>query len=69
VAGFGRPLTLAANLYENVDLRGIDIVDPNANEICDRLRNKSAFGMHFKDRLKPVQGKWEEINYSINPSA
>lgn len=56
---------LAANLYENVDLRSIDIVDPNAKEICDRLQ-ESTFGIHFKDRLNPIKGKWEEINYSIS---
>jgi hypothetical protein len=56
---------LAANLYENVDLRSIDIVDPNADEICSRLHN-SAFGIYFKDRLNAVRGKWEENQYIIN---
>lgn len=55
---------LAANLYENVDLARIDIVDPNADEICDRL-NKSNFGIHFKDRLNPVKGTWEKVGYSL----
>jgi hypothetical protein len=55
---------LAANLYDNVDLRDIEIVDPNADDICNHLKN-SRFGMHFKDRLRPIKGKWEEIDYSI----
>jgi hypothetical protein len=55
---------LAANLYENVDLTTIDIVDPNANRICNRLA-ESNFGIHFKDRLNPVNEKWEEVNYSL----
>ncbi|MHC4498231.1 MAG: hypothetical protein ACYS21_03850 [Planctomycetota bacterium] len=56
---------LAANLCENVDLRSIDIVDPDANAICERLR-KSSFGLFFTNRLRPIQGKWQEIEYSIN---
>ncbi len=56
---------LAANLYENVDLRNIDIVDPDANAICDRLR-KSSFGTFFTNRLRPIQGNWQEVGYSIN---
>lgn len=55
---------LAANLYENVDLRVIAIVDPNADKICERLKD-SNFGIHFKNRLKTVKGKWEETNYSV----
>ncbi|MGA2093206.1 MAG: SIR2 family protein [Sedimentisphaerales bacterium] len=56
---------LAANLYENVDLRSIDIVDPNAVDICSNLR-QSDFGIHFKERLNAVGGKWEENQYCIN---
>ena len=56
---------LAANLYENVDLRSIDIVDPNADKICANLK-ESEFGIHFKERLKAVTVKWEESSYSID---
>jgi hypothetical protein len=55
---------LAANLYENVDLRSIEIIDPNADKICERLK-VSNYGIHFKDRLRSVKGKWEETDYSI----
>jgi len=55
---------LGANLQGNVDLRSIEIVDPKANEICKRLR-ASKFGTHFKDLLRPVNGKWQDIDYSI----
>ena len=55
---------LAANLYENVDLRPIEIVDPNADKICEKLK-KSNFGIHFKDRLRPINGKWQKTDYSI----
>ena len=55
---------LAANLYENVDLRPIEIVDPNADKICERLKD-SNFGIHFKDRLRYVKGTWEEADYCV----
>lgn len=55
---------LGANLHENVDLRTIQIVDPNADEICRKLK-ESNFGIHFKKRLKGNKGKWEETNYCV----
>lgn len=47
---------LAANLFENVDLRTIEIIDPNADKICGRLKD-SNFGIHFTSRLRPIEGK------------
>jgi hypothetical protein len=55
---------LAANLYENIDLRPIEIVDPKADEIYERLK-KGKLGIHFRDLLKPINGKWEDIDYSV----
>lgn len=55
---------LAANLFENVDLRTIEIVDPNADKICGRIKN-SNFGIHFTSRLRPIEGKWEETDYCV----
>ena len=56
---------LAANLYENIDLGRIDIIDPHANEIVERLKN-SRYGTHFTDLLHAVQAKWEESGYSVD---
>jgi len=55
---------LAANLFENVDLRPIVIVDPNADKIYTRLKN-SNFGTHFTNRLRPIKGNWEETDYCV----
>ena len=55
---------LAANLFENVDLRTIEIIDPNADKICGRLKD-SNFGIHFTSRLRPIEGKWEETDYCV----
>lgn len=55
---------LAANLFENVDLRTIEIVDPNADRIFERLKD-SNFGTHFKDRLMAINDKWEESEYCV----
>lgn len=55
---------LAANLFENVDLRPIVIVDPNADKIYARLKD-SNFGTHFTKGLKPINGKWEETDYCV----
>lgn len=55
---------LAANLSDNVDLRPIEIIDPKASEICKKLKD-SNFGPDIKNRLTPIDGKWEELNYSI----
>lgn len=55
---------LASNLYENVDLGDIEIVDPNADKICERLK-VSNFGIHFTERLRSIKGKWEQTDYSI----
>lgn len=55
---------LAANLFENVDLRPIAIVDPNADKIDARLKD-SNFGTHFTKRLRPIKGKWEETDYCV----
>ncbi|MGD0077609.1 MAG: SIR2 family protein [Sedimentisphaerales bacterium] len=55
---------LAANLYDNVRLKGIDIVDPEADKICNELK-KSKLGNHFKELLNSIPGKWEENDYSV----
>lgn len=55
---------LGANLQGNVDLTTIEVVDPKADEICQRLQ-ASKFGTHFKDLLRPVKGKWEETDYCV----
>ena len=53
----------AAHLYDNQRLNELYIVDPNADAIVGRLR-ESDYGIHFKQMLRPVQGKWEEIHWN-----
>ncbi len=55
---------LAADLSGNPDLGSIDVVGPNAGEICRRLR-ESNFGLHFTERLRPIVGEWQRIAYSV----
>jgi len=50
---------LARSLVGNPHLRGIHIVDPNAANIVQRLRNRnSRFGSHFRSLLNAHVGKW-----------
>jgi NAD-dependent SIR2 family protein deacetylase len=51
-------------LVKNVDLPRIDIVDPNATGIVNRLK-ESDFGHHFKQLLYPVDGEWQKIRYVV----
>jgi hypothetical protein len=50
---------LAANLHANVQLRQIDIIDPDADAICGRLR-LSNYGSVFKQMLRPVPDRWQD---------
>jgi len=57
---------LAANLSQNTDLRTIEVVDPNAGELCNKLKGERfKFGNYFTERLRPVECKWETSSYSI----
>lgn len=49
---------LAAHLVRNIDLDRISIVDPLADDICERLK-ESDFGTTFKQLLFPVKGTWQ----------
>lgn len=53
---------LASSLGKNNYIRQIVVCDPHAKTIVKRLRENSNYGSHFKQLLKPKEGKWEEIN-------
>lgn len=53
-------------LVDNTDLVGIDIVDPIADDLVDRLKNQSDFGDHFKELLRPVQREWQTGKYQLS---
>ena len=55
---------LASALVNNIDLGSIDLLDPKAERIVQRLGD-SNFGSHFKDLLKPFPFAWEKGGYSI----
>jgi len=58
---------LARSLENNAVLRKIIIVNPDANQICNRLKKpKSGYGSHFKDFLEPLPGRWGELKLSID---
>lgn len=54
---------LAANLYENVDLRVIHIISPSASKTLDKL--KKIMGINFSNRLRALDEKWENCGYSV----
>lgn len=57
---------LAANLAQNTDLRTIEVVDPNAQQLCAKLKNTQfKFGDYFIGRLRAVNERWEASSYSI----
>lgn len=57
---------LASSLAQSYDLRSIDILDLDANEIVKRLKSESErFGGTFKEKLRAFPGKWEEVGYDI----
>lgn len=50
---------LAANLAENANLEKIRIIDPKADEICNKLRQSgSKFGNRFKKLLESSSMEW-----------
>lgn len=51
---------LAAGLYDNVGLREISVVDPNATAICDRLRARD-YGNSFKQLLRAYAQPWQSM--------
>ena len=53
-------------LVDNTDLGRIDIVDPNADDLVDRIKNQSDFGGHFKELLRPVQREWQTGKYQLS---
>ncbi len=57
---------LARALSENASLRRIWIIDPNADSLVARLRSpQSKTGSHFRDLIRPVAAKWQELENSV----
>ena len=54
---------LGSALFDNTDLRHIDILDPFADSIVERLRKEADYGHTFKEKLRSFNGKWEESQY------
>jgi hypothetical protein len=50
---------LGAAMVENVRLTTIGILDPQAIEICKRLKEDSRYGRHFHGLLHPLPSRWE----------
>ena len=55
---------LASALAKNIDLPRIDIIDPEATNIVERLR-RTDFGIDFKQMLNPVVSTWEKSRYQV----
>lgn len=49
---------LGASLAENVEIEAIHIIDPNADTIVQRLRDRGHYGAHFLDLLRPHKRLW-----------
>ena len=57
---------LAGALAGHVDLRRVDVVDPNAEEIVRRLRNpQDGFQQALTSKLRAFPGQWETNGYSV----
>jgi hypothetical protein len=56
---------IGANLARNTNHPQVQILDPNASNICEALRKDDLFGQHFKKKLHPIDTKWQEYSGSI----
>lgn len=56
---------IGANLARNTNHPQVQILDPNASIICEMLKKDGLFGQHFKDKLHPIEKKWQEYSGSI----
>jgi hypothetical protein len=51
---------LGASLAENVAIEAIHIIDPNADAIAQRLKDRGHYGAHFLDLLRPYNRCWHK---------
>jgi len=52
---------LARSLVENPDLEYIEVIDPIADVIIDRIKDAaSGYGTHFRDFLRGNACRWAE---------
>lgn len=57
---------LTTSLSKSMDLKSVDILDPDADNIVTRLRSDDEmYGSTFKRNLRAIPGVWEKANYNV----
>ena len=56
---------IGASLYNNAKMSTIDILDPNADAICERIKHDNKYSDHFTAMLQPHKVKWEKSDFTI----